>query len=127
MKSCPMRWDSVSEAKVRSTQLSAVVGDGVAGIGVGVAVGVALGVGLGVGVGEAVGLAVTDGDAVGVGDTSAVAKRHPDSSAATIGSTTIGLISRSRCREVTNPLTLELLETCTADPTAAIGRPCPAN
>lgn len=110
-----MRCDSVSEANVRSTQLSSAVGEGVAGIGVGaeVGLGLGLGVGLGVRVGVAVGLLVTDVDALGVGDAAAGANRHPDSTAAATGSANIGPVRRLR-RDVTTTSTREIGETCTA-------------
>jgi hypothetical protein len=122
MKSCPMRWGSVSEANVRSTQLSSGVGDAV-GEAIGVGLGVMVGVGVGEGVGSTVGLLVGDGDGLGVGDAAAGANRHPDSSAATRGSTTIGLIGRSRRRGVTTPSTPEVAKTCMGDGTLGFLRP----
>lgn len=112
-----MRWDSVSEAKVRSTQLSAGGDDGIGGVGIGV--GVAVGVELGVGVGVSGGLLVADVDAKGVGEPAAVANRQPDSSVATSGSTSIGLVRRARSKEVTTASTREPPETCMAAETTA--------
>ena len=119
-----MRWDSVSDAKVRSTQLSSGLGDGVAGIGVGVGVGAAVGLLVGVGVG--VGLPVGVGVAVGNGDAAPDAKRHPESTAATSGSVTIGPVRRVLRREVTTTSTRELAETWMTVRRLVFVRPWPA-
>src|SRR5207302_325477 len=67
--------------------------------------------GLLVGVGVGVGLPVGVGVAVGNGDAAPDAKRHPESTAATSGSVTIGPVRRVLRREVTTTSTRELAET----------------
>lgn len=112
-----MRCDSVSEANVRSTQLSSGADDGVGSEGIGV--GGAVGVGLGVGVGESVGLLVADGDVTVVGEGAAGANRQPEMSVANSTSTSTGLVRRARSKGVTTASTRQRSETCMAPETLA--------